>query len=213
MIYIITGIDEKLINTREVIYGVDSYDYVYERMIDSMFSTVENIKEFYPNAEWNLVMLSNPVKSSNLRPDTVIIRTDPVSKQKNVYIIDAKYYRYGTTFKPSDLPETTSIQKQITYGEYVKAAKNGQYNKVYSAFLLPYSRDMNIYKDRFHRYLEYVGKGKATWFAEEDNARESNRDIAAILIDTKYLVHNWVKKDEDKISNLTRLIEYYVQLL
>ena len=39
-------------------------------------------------------------------------------KNNKVYILDAKYYRYGTTFFAGDMPETTSIQKQITYGEY-----------------------------------------------------------------------------------------------
>ena len=84
---ILLGLDEDLINTREVIYGVDSYDYVYERMIDSMFSKCDNIKEFYPNATWDLVLESKPLNSSNLRPDTVLID----KKTNKVYILDAKY--------------------------------------------------------------------------------------------------------------------------
>lgn len=208
---IIVGLDNDMVNTREVIYGVDSYDYVYERMIDAMFSKVDNIREFYPNAEWDLVLLPEPVNSSNLRPDTVIVRTDQDTGRKNVYILDAKYYRYGTTFKPGDMPETTSIQKQITYGEYVKAAKRGQYDGVYSAFILPYSKDTNIHRDRFNGYLEYVGMGKAKWFTDEETQVATNREIAAILIDTKFLISNWVRKNEDNINTLTRLIENRVR--
>lgn len=107
---IIMGLDDDMINTRDMVYGVDSYDYVYERMVDSLFSRVDNIREFYPNATWDMVLESGPVNSSNLRPDTILI------KDNKVYILDAKYYRYGTTFKTSDMPETTSVQKQITYG-------------------------------------------------------------------------------------------------
>ncbi len=208
---IIIGLDDDMINTREVIYGVDSYDYVYERMVDSMFSKVENIREFYPNAEWDLVLLPEPINSTNLRPDTIIVRTEPDTGKKYVYIIDAKYYRYGTTFKPGDMPETTSIQKQITYGEYVKAAKRGQYDGVYSAFLLPYSKDKNIHSDRFNHYLEYAGMGRAKWFTDEQTLETTNREIAAILIDTKFLINNWVKKDEDNINTLTQLIESQVR--
>ena len=208
---IITGLDDDLINTREIIYGVDSYDYVYERMIDSMFSNVDNIKEFYPRAEWDLVMSPEPVNSSNLRPDTVIVKTDKITGKRTVFIIDAKYYRYGTTFKPSDLPETTSIQKQITYGEYVKAAKQGQYDGVYSAFILPYSKETNIHSDKFNNILEYIGVGRANWFTNKESKDYTNRNIAAFLIDTRYLINNWIKRNEDNIDTLTHLIESHVR--
>jgi len=41
---ILTGLDDESIATREMTYGVDSYDYVYERMIDSLFSNVDDIR-------------------------------------------------------------------------------------------------------------------------------------------------------------------------
>lgn len=200
---ILLGLDEDLINTREVIYGVDSYDYVYERMIDSMLSKCDNIKEFYPNATWDLVLESKPLNSSNLRPDTVLID----KKTNKVYILDAKYYRYGTTFKLSDIPETTSIQKQITYGEYVKALKKGVYADVFSAFLMPYSKNVNNHKERFNKDLEFVGIATAKWFDEDGKDTTNNRKIVGVLIDTNFLVNNWIRKNEDNISNLISLIE------
>lgn len=204
---IIVGLDDGLVSTSEIIYGVDSYDYVFERMIDSMFSKVDNIKDFYPRAEWELELEPATVPSSKLRPDTVIVKPDPDTGEKTVYIIDAKYYRYGTTFKPCDLPETTSIQKQITYGEYVKKLREGEYSAVYSAFILPYSKETNAHKERFHENLVFVGTGTAKWFSETETAESPNRQIAAILIDTKYLINNWVRKNDDDIEKLTALIE------
>lgn len=195
---IIVGLDDDMINTREMIYGVDSYDYVYEKMVDSMFSRVENIKDFYPNAVWELVLEENEIKSTNLRPDTVLI------KDNKVYILDAKYYRYGTTFYPSDMPETTSIQKQITYGEYVKKVKEGLYDDVFSAFIIPYCMYDNKHVDKFNKELEFIGIAKAKWI---DTDGENNRKIAAILIDTKFLIKNWLKKNEDNMDNIINLIE------
>ena len=32
---------------------------------------------------------------------------------------DAKYYKYGWTQLPKDLPSSSSINKQISYGEYI----------------------------------------------------------------------------------------------
>ena len=183
---IIMGLDDDMINTRDMVYGVDSYDYVYERMVDSLFSRVDNIREFYPNATWDMVLESGPVNSSNLRPDTILI------KDNKVYILDAKYYRYGTTFKTSDMPETTSVQKQITYGEYVKKVKAGEYDDVFSAFVMPYSN------------LEFVGIGKATWY---DTENVNSRNVVALLIDTRFLLTNWIKKNEDNIDSIIRLIE------
>ena len=195
---VILGLDEDMVNTRDIIYGVDTYDYVFERMVDYMFSKVDNIKEFYPNATWDLVMEKGTVNSSNLRPDTVLI------KDNKVYILDAKYYRYGTTFKVGDMPETTSIQKQITYGEYVKKVKAGIYDDVYSAFVLPYSKGNNIHKNRFNNNLEFVGIAKATWY-DSDNV--NNRNVVAVLIDTKFLITNWIRKNEDNINSIINLIE------
>ncbi len=195
---IIIGLDDDLLNTREVVYGVDSYDYVYERMVDSMFSKVNNIKDFYPTATWDLVVEKGAVKSSNLRPDTVLI------KNRKVYILDAKYYRYGTTFRPGDMPETTSIQKQITYGEYVKKVKEGQYDDVFSAFVLPYSKNKNSKKELFHSDMEFVGIAQATWM---DSFAANNRRVVAILVDTNFLINNWIKKNEDNIDSIVSVIE------
>ena len=90
---VITGLDEEVVQTREIVYGVDSYDYVYERMVDSMFSNITNIKDFYPTAEWDLIVEENPKESSKLRPDTVLEQRKD-NGRKNLYILDAKYYRY-----------------------------------------------------------------------------------------------------------------------
>lgn len=198
---VIIGLDDNIVSTREMIYGVDSYDYIYERMVDAMFSRVENIKDFYPNATWDLVLENGPVDSTNLRPDTVLIRDN------KVYILDAKYYRYGTTFKPGDMPETTSIQKQITYGEYVKKVKEGIYDDVFSAFVLPYSKNRNAHNDKFTNNMGFVGIAKAKWI---DSDGESNRRIVAILVDTKFLITNWLKKNEDNISGIIEIIEHNV---
>ena len=202
---VIIGLDEDIINTREVIYGVDSYDYVYEKMVDAMFSKVDNIKEFYPNATWELIVENNkPLDSSNLRPDTILI------DGKNVYILDAKYYRYGTTFKVGDIPETTSIQKQITYGEYVKKVKKGEYDKVYSAFIMPYSKEINSHKELFNKDIEFVGMATAKWFDEKD--KETNRRIAGILVDTNFLINNYLKKDPDNYSAIIKIIEENIKV-
>lgn len=204
---ILTGLDEKNINAKELIYGVDSYDYVYERMIDSMFSNVSEISDFYPNGTIDLVLEPKAKNSSNLRPDTVVVN----NKDKKAYIIDAKNYRYGVTFDPNDVPETTSIQKQVTYGEYIKQMQNTKepkqtkYKEIYSAFVMPYSMNNNKHKERFNSTIEFVGISTTKWYMEDGYM---NRRIANILIDMKFLIEHWVEKNNpDNINCLIPLIE------
>jgi len=204
---VITGLDDDILQTREIVYGVDSYDYVYERMVDSMFSNIDNIKEFYPTAEWDLIVEDKPKESSKLRPDTVLEQQLENGK-KNLYILDAKYYRYGTTFLTKHIPETTSIQKQITYGEYVKMMKPGIYEEIYSAFVMPYSKTTNIHHDRFNKDIEFIGVARAKWI---DASGETNRNIAGILLDTNFLINNWIKKNPDHISDIIEIIEDNIQ--
>lgn len=194
---IITGLDDEMVNTKEIIYGVDSYEYVYERMVDKFFSNIDNIKDFYPNAIWKLKSgIEN--NSSNLRPDTIMI------KNNVVYILDSKYYRYGTTFSMSDLPNTDSIQKQITYGEYINQAKKGQYDDVFSAFIMPYSKTNNINHYEFNKDIEFIGLANAKWY---DSNEPNDRKVAGILIDMNFLISNWIRRNEDSMNNLINIIE------
>jgi hypothetical protein len=64
-----------------------------------------------------------------------------------------------------------------------------------------------MHKTLFCNNIEFVGVGRARWFVEDKAEDSANRNIAAILIDTKFLVNNWVKKNEDNIDALIRLIE------
>ena len=108
------------------------------------------------------------------------------------------------TFKVGDIPETTSIQKQITYGEYVKRMKKGEFERVYSAFIMPYSKAINIHKDRFNNDIEFIGTATAKWI---DSKGETNRKIAGILVDTNFLVNNYIKKNPDNYDAIIRMIE------
>lgn len=196
---IITGLDENIISTKEVLYGVDSYDGVYEKMVDSMFSNIDDISKFYPTTDWHLELEDGkPFNPSSLRPDTII------EKNNNLYILDSKYYRYGTTFSKLDVPKSDSIQKQITYGEYVRRVIEGKYDNIYSAFIMPYSKTSNRLNEKYNENIEFVGTATAKWYESNE---ESNRRIVGLLLDTNYLINNWVKKNEDNINDIVSKIE------
>lgn len=199
MLKVLEGLDGEN-NNDEFVYGVDSYYYIFERMIDSIFGNQKNLKEFNPKANWYLAKDSfkkNP--SSKLRPDTILINNE----MNIAYIFDSKYYRFGITNETTDLPETTSIQKQITYGDYLKKNSNIKVKDIRNAFILPY----NMYSNKFNTndLIHYIGFSMAEWKENTENKYES---IYAFLIDMKHVIQFWNKHNhEDDIDTLIKLIE------
>ena len=190
MLKVLSGGDDSD-RTKEIVYGVDKYHYIYERMVDYLFRNVADITKYNPNAQWYLKKNDFiPKDASSLRPDTIRLEPLPGSAEGNekvAYVLDAKFYRFGTTGNESDLPTTTSIQKQITYGDNIicnlQEAENIQY--VYNAFILPYNKNNNIFGYRSD--LEYIGYSEANWRHDD----LSHTRICAFLIDTKHLISSW----------------------
>ncbi|MBQ7337936.1 MAG: LlaJI family restriction endonuclease [Clostridia bacterium] len=177
---VIVGLDAND-GKNEVVYGVDSYHYVYEKMIDAIFGNVKDLKEFLPSATWHLLRNHYArTPSSKLRPDTLIV------KGNDIFILDAKFYRFGYTGKEEDLPETTSIQKQITYGDYIQKNVNHiQIRSIYNAFLLPYDKTREVF--RSDDDIQYVGFAGSTW---KDN-NQNHELIHTFLIDLYHVVKTW----------------------
>ncbi len=217
MLSVLKGLNADLKEERTVVKGVEKYEHVFEAMVDEMFSQVDNKKDFFPDAMWDLVYLGE--KGTNkLRPDTLIVnKTD-----KKIFILDSKYYRFGHTFDPNDLPEVSSIEKQITYGEFAKKImKNkGEEYEVYNAFVIPFSKDINPNQNESASFIKsyvYVDGNKSSegnlvytgcsWAKWPSDLTLKHRRIATILIDLNYLIDNWNKKNKDNIEEMVSLIE------
>jgi hypothetical protein len=204
MLRVLTGVDDSD-RTREIVYGVDKYHYVYERMVDYVFSNVTDITKYNPNAKWYLKKNGYaPKDASSLRPDT--IRLEPIPSDSNTdekvaYVLDAKFYRFGTTGNESDLPTTTSIQKQITYGDNIicNLQKKENITCVYNAFIMPYNKHNNPFG--YATDLEYIGYSEANW----RNDALSHTRICAFLIDTKHLISVW--SQGNCTDDIVKLIE------
>ena len=192
---VIQGLDTS--EEKQFVYGVDKYYYIYERMIDSIFSSGERIQDFYPKAKWKLIRPEIKEKdSSNLRPDTILLKDD------SVYILDAKFYRFGVTANIDDLPNTSSIQKQITYGDFVKNNKSKKFDQVkniYNAFLIPYNKFNNIFNSK--EDLLYIGNAETDW-KDKNNSHDK---VHAFLIDLKHVIKTWNSYNHN--DDINKLIE------
>lgn len=174
-------------------FGVYRFEYIWERLIDYVFGDA-NREQYYPRARWHIVGGgAGGIESSELRPDTV------VKVEDKVFILDSKYYKYGITFNPAHLPSTDSIEKQITYGEYVERVGLAKRENIFNAFILPF----NATGGELYRF---AAVGTADW--KQYTAETPNYDyVLGILVDTTYLFRSYARHNMKEILRLTTLIE------
>lgn len=193
MINIIAESTEQANDSHSYAFGVERFDHVWEEMVDYMFGEDDKVR-YYPRAHWHILQGRGGVfPSSDLRPDTI------AKVAEKVYILDAKYYKYGITLNPMHLPATDSIQKQITYGEYAVQKGLAERNKIFNAFIMPFNaRDGEPYR--------FVTVGTAEW--KEYGPETANYEyILGMLVDTTYLLRTYTKHNFAEIEKLTALIE------
>lgn len=178
-------------------YGTYRFEYVWEKMIDRVFGISEK-EEYFPKTTWSL---SDCRKHDNafLKPDTIMIHSG------KVYVLDAKYYKFGWSGAPGHLPESTSINKQITYGEYIaedeKFMKDGNHPTVYNAFIMPYDSRGKRFPTKTP--IHYIGSATSDWKGDD----KKYENVLGILMDVKYLMSIDSRMDQSEILKLAELIE------
>ena len=135
-------------------FGTDYFERVWEGMIDKAFG-IEDKQKYFPHSRW-LLNYGRDKEKNPLMPDTIMIYNG------KFYVLDAKYYRYGVSGNSEHLPNSSDINKQITYGEYIAQHSQIPNEKLFNAFLLPYNMNNNPFglKLTFGNFGEAVGDWK-----------------------------------------------------
>lgn len=191
------GSDEK----SNYMYGTYRFEYVWEKLIDRTFGELDKEK-YFPKTIWRRPG-KNDYDNACLEPDTIMLYKD------KIYVLDAKYYKFGVTGRTGDMPKSTSINKQITYGEYIAETdlfkKNGQTPTVYNAFIMPYSSASELWRSDSN--LLYAGEAVSNWKSNE----KTYERVQGILLDVKYLMRMTTRKDENEITKLAEFIESAIE--
>ena len=192
-------------------FGVNTFAPVWEAMVDKIFGKLPQgvaKDKFNPHCEWDLSSGARGYENPNyaMRPDTIMW-----DKEGNrLYVLDAKYYKFGVTGSAADLPSSGSICKQIAYAEYVETHWKTilgvdsivLQNPIYNAFLLPYCFDADNSQlppdDGFETRpckMRFIGHCHGNW--KNLDARPGEVDyrpyhrIAGILLDVKTVMQNY----------------------
>lgn len=179
-------------------YGTNQYEYIWEYMVNKVYGN-EKVDKYFPNSRYYMLGFDKVIESSNLRPDTIL------SVEKDIYILDSKYYKYGITKNPFHLPNTDSVQKQITYAEHIES--NYEYKQIYSAFILPYNKYKNLFE--LNNNVEYVGFSESSW--KNRNSNKYYERVSVILIDTKYLIDCYTRHENNNMDKLISSIQKIVE--
>lgn len=197
MIDMIQYVGKKGRNAR-FFFGTNDFEYVWERLIDFNFG-IDNKNFYFPRTSWYLGSAGIHAKSA-LEPDTIML------KGNKVFILDAKYYRYGDSADPTELPRSASINKQITYGEFVATNpkfrdENGVAPPVFNVFLMPFNKYGKFFKSSTN--MLHIGEARGDWKCKG----EPYERVQGILLDVKWMMERTVKHNKSDISQLAALVD------
>ena len=197
MISMIEYLDEQP-NQKQFYFGTDRFEYVWEKLIDRVFG-IKDKQNYFPKTRWTL-RTGKKKTNAALEPDTIMLYDG------KIYVLDAKYYRFGITGDPNDLPESSSINKQITYGEYIYTQqkfkeKYGEDVPVFNAFIMPYNAKDNLFNS--NEIFLNIGEATGDW---KTKGHKYER-VQGIVVDIHYLMHHYIGKTENQIMQLAKSIE------
>lgn len=184
--------DEKT-SDKQFYFGTDDFDHVWEKLIDRAFGERDKEK-YFPRSRW-LLDYGKYKEKHPLMPDTIMIYND------KYYILDAKCYKYGRTGIPDHLPNGSSINKQITYGEYLEKYKGVKTDSLFNAFIMPYNMEENYFK--LNSFVGNIGEAIGDW---RYNKKPYER-IQGIVMDTRYLMYHYSGKPLKEKVALAECIE------
>lgn len=192
MLDMLRYMDEKT-SEKQFYFGTDYFEGVWERLIDRVFG-IRNKQDYFPRTRW-LLSHGKYKEKYPLEPDSIMIYDG------KMYVLDAKYYRYGITGNPNHLPNSSSINKQITYGEYIYNQGRAADGRLFNAFLMPYNAAENVFG--IHDAFCNVGMAVGNW----KNNTHNYEIIQGILIDTRYLMYHYTGNQKNSVIALAQSIE------
>ncbi len=179
-------------------FGTDHFETIWEKMIDKAFG-IDNKDEYFPRTRWLLDYGDGKAKKP-LIPDTIMIFND------KYYVIDSKFYRYGSTGNSDHLPNGSDINKQITYAEYIEKAKEIHADNIYNCFLMPFNHEANVFSTISE--IKNIGEAIGEWrYTDKEPHLKKYERIQGVVIDVRFLMKNYICISDKQKKELADEIE------
>lgn len=169
-------------------YGTKKYSFAWEKMVDSVFATETDLSDFYPSASWHIN--GESFESSFMKEDSISIN----DKEKTIIIIDSKYYNNDAGY--DNYPATSSIQKQIVYGEHVESMKKYKNYTIYNMFFVPH---------KIEDFYDYLGFAKMN--SKEPKDLKSYEKVHLYLFDTNTIIDKYLKHEKETDLLFNEILE------
>ena len=187
--------DERTVD-KQFFFCTNRFEYVWQAMIDKVFGIADKDR-YFPRAKWVVRQGTDKgIPRHTLEPDSIMLIG------KKYYVIDAKYYRYGATGRIDHLPNSADINKQITYGEYIKNTSDPGNENLFNAFLMPFNQMNNIFG--FNEFMGNIGEATGDW---RNPPLENFEKIQGVVIDVRYLMYHLEGNHDVEKQKLAEVIE------
>lgn len=130
--------------------------------------------------------------------------------EQKIFVLDSKYYRYGTSRNPNHLPDSSSVVKQFAYADYIDNEKNRSKlpedvrstissSRIFNAFIMP----------ACVQSPENIGFVSADYVLPQDSETcdKPYQKIYGILLDIRSLMYRHIPHDKEMIARLSDMIE------
>ena len=171
--------------------GGNSFNLIWEIMVQCVLGNKDHT-DYFPQAKWHLETPDGikETLASQLLLDA--IRFDENNEQSICIVIDAKYYHKDS------IPQSSDINKQITYAEWVdkKLKMKNRDVLVENLFILPGRESI---ESPYHHYIGY-----ATMDILEDQSKSYHK-VHAKRVDTLTMMRMYLQNDTTKSKSICEI--------
>lgn len=171
------------VDRQDFSYGTENFEDAFEVLLRMVMTSSPKPNPAYnPHCSYALLG-GDPIDISALRPDIVL------RDSGKIYIFDAKYYPYASSFDLYALPQSESIMKQLFYANYL--GKRYPSDSIVNSFLLPFDSSSDVVKSKSSSFLKVSSQGHAALIGRAGQSGDSALPINVILVDLAYLLSTW----------------------
>ena len=218
--YLEKGLTEDFSTPKDFYFGVNKFDAVWEKMVDSIFGNVANKTEYDPH----LKFVANSIAGNSAGDVASNVAGNAADKAKcvdqtlesdgdtgeslrstlrpdtimaldgSVFILDSKYYKFGIKNSTQFLPGAESVCKQMAYAEYVENHMGIAPENIFNAFIMPYHAENASLPFGLENRGFIYGDWKNVDGAKADGNRPYHK-IACICLDMKSVMRNYRRNE------------------